>query len=104
MPDTGAAGILTAEIHQVQALQHITTAAINTSTAGQHNVRFGAGNATSVGTVTVKTPIDFIDFQILLTLTSFLLSLQDMNIRDVQFDNVNNMLIQKNHKISITRR
>jgi hypothetical protein len=104
MPDTGAAGISTAGIHQVQALQHITNAVIDTSTAGQHNVRFGAGNATSIGTVTVETPIGSIDFQVLPTSTPFLLSLQDMDAKGVQFDNVNNVLIQGNHKIPITRR
>jgi len=101
MSDTGAAGISTAEIHQVQILQHITNAVIDTLTAGQHNVRFGAENATLIRTVTVETPIDSIDFQVLPTSTPFLLSLQNMDAKGVQFDNVNNVLIQRNHKIPI---
>jgi hypothetical protein len=104
MPDTGAAGISTAGISQVQALQQIKNVTIDTSTAGQHKVRFGAGEALSIGTVIVDTPIGDINFQVLPSSTPFLLSLHDMDMKGVQFDNVNNVLIQGDKTIPITRR
>ena len=79
--DAGAAGISTAGEKQVKALQKkLTDIKVNTSTAGQHSVRFGDNPETlSLGTIGVETPFGTIYFAVMPTNTPFLLCLSDMD-------------------------
>jgi hypothetical protein len=61
--DTGAAGVSTAGILQVRSLQRkILSILIDESTKGHHHIAFGAGDAISMRTITVPTPINDIRF------------------------------------------
>lgn len=74
---------------------------IVTTTQGNHKIRFGAGDATSIGTIRVPTPIGTIEFQVLPTNTPFLPCLKDLDRLGATFDNVNDMLCQNNRKFPI---
>jgi len=108
IPDTGASSISTARKEQVEALQrehNNLNILIDTSTASKHNVHFSKGNASSLGTIVVPTPIGTIRFQVLPTNTPFLLCLKDMDDLKVKFDNITNMLVkQDGSEIPITRK
>jgi leucyl aminopeptidase (aminopeptidase T) len=61
--DTGAARISTTGILQVRSLQRrIPNILINESTKEYHHIAFGAGDVTSIETITVPTPISDIRF------------------------------------------
>ena len=57
---------------------------------------FGIGSATSIGSITIKTPIGKCEFHIVRASTPFLLSLNDMDKRGIFLDNVRNELIGNN--------
>jgi hypothetical protein len=72
MPDSGAAGVSTAGQPQFTALQKLDPLLqINAITAGQHNIRFGKGEALSQGTIDVATPLGTITFHIVPANTPF---------------------------------
>ncbi|KAI0990850.1 hypothetical protein K3495_g17337, partial [Podosphaera aphanis] len=99
LPDTGAAGVSTAGHLQVKALQkELPRIRIDTTTQGNHKIRFGAGDATSIGTIRVPTPIGTIEFEVLPTNTPFLLCLKDLDRLGAALDNVNNVLCQNGRK------
>jgi hypothetical protein len=102
MPDTGAAGISTADEPQVKVLQlKFPGIIINSSTIG-YKVKFGNNpESTSLGTVAVETPFGTICFAVMLINTPFLLCLADMDRCDVYFNNINNTLVHngKEHPI-----
>jgi hypothetical protein len=105
MPDTDAAGLSTARQQQLNALQkQDPKVKLDKSTEGQHNIKFGQGETTSVGTTHIATPIGTIAFQVLPTSTPFLLCLKDMDALKVKLDNLENMLIQDNKRTPITRK
>jgi hypothetical protein len=106
MPDTGAAGISTAGENQVRALQKIIpNTKIDTSTAGQHRVRFGDNpESVSLGTVSVETPFGIIDFQIVPANTPFLLCLSDMDKHGVYLNNILNTLVHKGKGHPVVRK
>jgi hypothetical protein len=59
MLDTGAAGVFTAGISQVLALQKLDPiVVINKSTAGKHKICFSKRKAVLLGTIQVITPAD----------------------------------------------
>ena len=73
MPDSGAAGILTAGELQLRALQKLLPSIqLDTTSAGQQKVRFGKGNDVSLGTVVVPTPLGNITFYVVPAGTLFL--------------------------------
>jgi hypothetical protein len=73
MPDSGVVKVLTAKEPQVTALQRLDPIIqLNTSTAGQHNIRFGKGMAMSLGTIQVSTPLGIITFHVVPADTPFL--------------------------------
>ena len=73
MPDSGAAGVSTAGNPQFLALQKLDPRVqLDTSTAGDHKIRFGKGTAFSQGTIQVHTPIGTITFHVVPTNTPFL--------------------------------
>lgn len=104
MPDTGAAGISTAGLEQVKALQRQMNISIDETTAGQHQIRFGKGEASSIGSINIPTPLGHICFEVVPTNTPFLLCLKDMDTLNVQFDNLQNLLIQNNKKHPVVRK
>jgi hypothetical protein len=76
MLDTGAFSISIARKPQVIALQKLDLSIkINTSTARLYQIKFGAGETVSIGTIYVTTPISNIPFHVLPTNTLFLLYL-----------------------------
>jgi hypothetical protein len=105
MPDTGAAGVSTAGEPQFKALQRIDDSVqLDTSTAGEHTIRFGKGSAVNLGTASVCTPIGTIDFYVVPTNTPFLLCLADMDKLGVKLDNLSNTLVQGQKRIPIVRK
>lgn len=106
MPDTGAAGISTAGENQVKALQKkIPSTKIDTSTAGQHRVRFGDNpESISLGTVAVETPFGSIDFQVVPANTPFLFCLSDMDKYGVYLNNILNILVYRGKGYPIIRK
>jgi hypothetical protein len=101
MPDTGASGVSTGGELQFYALQaQDRSISLDKSTAGQHRIRFGKGEAVSLGTTRIDTPIGRIDFHILPTNTPFLLCIRDMDSLRVRLDNLKNILI-KDDKLAI---
>ncbi|HEY2455482.1 MAG TPA: hypothetical protein VGI71_23255 [Scandinavium sp.] len=105
MPDTGAAGVSTAGQSQSIALQQLDSSIkIDSSTAGQHQIRFGKGEAVSIGTLQVPTPLGTITFHVIPTNTPFLLCLRDMDNLKIKFDNLDNVLIQNGKRFPIVRK
>jgi hypothetical protein len=89
MPDSGAAGISIARKPQVIALQKLDPIiSINTSTTGNHKIRFGKGEAVSIGIIQVSTPLGNITFHVLPINTPFLYYLQNINRMKVKLDNI----------------
>ena len=66
---------------------------IDTTTAGQHKIRFRKGEALSQGTVNVPTPLGSITFHVVPADTPFLLYIQDIDRIGVKLDNLENVLI-----------
>jgi hypothetical protein len=105
MPDSGAAGVSIAGKPQVVALQKLDPiVSIDTSIAGNHKIRFGKGEAISIGTIQVGTPLGNITFHVLPTNTPFLYCLQDMDRMKVKLDNIQNMLVQSKKVVPIVRK
>ncbi|KAI0991560.1 hypothetical protein K3495_g16627, partial [Podosphaera aphanis] len=95
MPDTGAAGVSTAGEPQFIALQRLNPdVKIEKSSAGEHKIRFGKGEVTSLGSTEVNTPLGPITFHVVPLNTPFLLCIQDMKRMGVILDNLQNVLIQ----------
>ena len=101
--DTGAAVRSTAGHQQFKALAQIMDVKLDDARAGEANIRFGIGQATSIGTVDVKTPIGTVTFHVLPADTPFLLSLKDLDDHKVRFDNLENKLIQGEKQIPVVR-
>jgi len=94
MPDSGAAGVSTAGEPQFEALKKLfPSIKLDTTTAGQHKIKFSKGEAISQGTATVNTPIRLITFYIVPANTPFLFCIQDIDKLGVKLDNLENVLI-----------
>lgn len=80
--DTGASTKSTAGFDQYMALKRShpeMNLEMDTATKGQVNVIFGVGSASSLGSVTVPTPVGDVEFHIVEPNTPFLLCLADMD-------------------------
>jgi hypothetical protein len=89
MPDSGTAGVSTARKPQVIAFQKLDPiVSIDTSTTGNHKIRFGKKKAMSISTIQVGTPLGNIMFHVFPTNTPFLYYLQDINRMKVKLDNI----------------
>ena len=106
LPDTGAARVSTAGKEQYLALQREDPSVqMDESTAGQASIRFGKGSTTtSIGTVTIETPIGTTKFHVLDTPTPFLLCLADMDRLGVYFNNTTDELIRGKKTIPVIRK
>jgi hypothetical protein len=78
MINTGALRQLTAGWGQYLAYQKVQNILINIITTGVINVQFGIGFTTSVGLITVNTPVGAIEFHLVKANTLFLLCLADI--------------------------
>jgi hypothetical protein len=97
--------VSTAGEPQFTALQRLDPSIrLNTSTAGQQRIKFGKGEAISIGTATVPTPLGPITFHVVPANTPFLLCLQDMDRIGAKLDNIDNMLVQGNLRIPVVRK
>ena len=92
MIDTGAAHHSTAGYSQLIALQKHQNVQVDKTKAGAIIVQFGIGKATSIGAVIVKTPIGNVDFYVIQADTLFLLSLKDLDLLGVYFNNLINRI------------
>ena len=106
LPDTGAAGVSTAGENQFIALRKKNpSVTLNTSTAGEHHIRFGDNpDVASIGTVEVATPFGMVCFHVVPANTPFLFSLHDMDKHNVHFDNTRNLLIHGNKHYPVVRK
>jgi hypothetical protein len=79
---------------------------LNRTKTGTVNVQFGIESTASLESLTIDTSIGLVEFHVIKTDTSFLLSLADMNRLKIYFNNVENILfmITKNRDLSVIRR
>lgn len=104
MIDTGAARVSTAGESQFRALCKIQKLQMDRSQAGQANICFGIGTAKSIGSTIIQTPLGKVIFHIMPSNTPFLLCLRDMDILQVKFDNLKNVLIQGKTIVPVIRK
>ena len=105
MPDTGAAGISTAEEPQLQALQRTNTSLrLDRTVTRDHRIRFKKGSIITKGIVTVDTPLRPITFHIIPENTPFLYCIQDIDRIGVKLDNLQNVLVQGKKVVLIVRK
>jgi hypothetical protein len=67
-------------------------------------VQFGIGTTTSIGSLTIQTPIGRVEFHIVQADTPFLLCLTDMDKLEVYYNNLTNKLVTPKGPVLITRR
>ncbi|KAI0998001.1 hypothetical protein K3495_g10188 [Podosphaera aphanis] len=104
MPDTGAAGVLTARNPRFEALKRLKPMTkLDASTAGRHDIKFGKGTAKSIGTTLVNTPLGEILFYVVPANTPFLFCVQDMDRMGVYLDNFRNVLVQGGKHVPVIR-
>jgi hypothetical protein len=105
IPDNGTTGVSITRKPQVIIFQKLDPiVSINIFIAGNHKIRFRKGEAISIGTIQVSTPLGNIIFYILLTNILFLYCFQDINYIKVKLDNIQNMLAQNKKIIPIIRK
>jgi hypothetical protein len=105
MLDSGAASISTARKPQVIAFQRLEpTSSIDTSIAGNHKIKFGAGKAVLLGTIEIATLLGNIIFHMLLTNTLFLFYLQNTDRIGIKLNNLKNILVQSNKIVPVIRK
>jgi len=101
--DTGAAGFSTGGYDQFVALQRCQHGVkLNQDKKGTVKVVFGIGEASSMGSVQVETPIGTVEFHIVEANTPFLLCLKDMCRLGVYYDNLDDELCVKGTNIKYT--
>ena len=104
MIDTGASAYSTAGYGQFLAYSKIIETAINLAKAGAVNVQFDIGSISSIGSITIATPIGQAEFHVVEADTPFLLCLADLDRLDVYYNNTNDTLVQRESTISVIRR
>lgn len=101
--DTGASQRSTAGYQQCVAYQRLHPE-VKIKEGSGAPIKFGIGEATPKGTITVLTAIGIVDFHVVDAVTPFLLCLQDMDRLQVKYDNLRNVLIQGDRAHRVTRR
>ena len=106
MVDTGAAGKSTAGYGQYQAYSKLFgSTPIDKSHHGAVTATFGIGTTSSVGSITINTPIGTCQFHIVEANTPFLLGINDMDEKRIMLDNLQNKLVFSSGKnLPIVRR
>ncbi|KAL2885168.1 Ribonuclease H-like domain [Ceratocystis lukuohia] len=103
--DTGAAKVSTAGISQFKALQALKPElALDTATKGHIKVRFGMGQASSLGTTVIDTGVGSVTFHVMDADTPFLLSLADLDRLGAFFNNTKNKLVKGAVHVNVFRR
>jgi hypothetical protein len=96
MIDTEAAGKSTAGYNQYTAYEKLfRETPIDTGQEGAVKATFGIGSTTSIGSITISTPIGQCEFYIVNANTPFLLSLTEMDAKKITLNNVQNKLTSK---------
>ena len=97
IPDTGAAKSSTGGLEQFLALQRdIPSLKLDKAWDGNVSVRFGVeGPLNAIGVGLVTTPTGKIHFQIIPSLSPFLIFLQDMDNIGVYLNNITNAFVTK---------
>ncbi|EKD14167.1 polyprotein [Drepanopeziza brunnea f. sp. 'multigermtubi' MB_m1] len=104
MIDSGAANFSTASLPQLRALQKkYPEVQLDTSRAGEKSVKYGIGSATSIGAVTLQTPLGQVEFHVVKSDVPFLFSLADIDKHKVILDNLRNVLVQRKREIPMVR-
>ena len=67
--DTGASKRSTAEFGQYLAYTKTHAASLDTTRAGLVNVQFGIGSASSIGSITIETPVGNVEFHVVHAVT-----------------------------------
>jgi hypothetical protein len=89
MPDSGAARVFIARKPQVVIFQKLDLIVlINIFITRNHKIRFGKGEAISIGIIQVGIPLGNIMFYVLLTNILFLYYFQDIDRIKVKLDNI----------------
>lgn len=101
--DTGASQRSTAGYGQVRAYQKNHPATIDTARAGMVKVQFGIGTTTSIGSLTIQTPIGRVEFHVVQADTLFLLCLADMDKLKVYYNNLTNKLVTPKGPVPVIR-
>jgi hypothetical protein len=106
MVDTGAAGKSTAGYNQYTAYKKLFgKTPIDTGQEGAVKATFGIGLTTSIGSITISTPIGQCEFHVVKANTPFLLSLAEIDTKKITLDNVQNKLTSKDGtSVPIVRR
>lgn len=106
MIDTGAAGKSTAGYNQYIAYEKLFgKTPIDTGQEGAVKATFGIGSTTSIGSITIPTPIGQCEFYIVNANTPFLLSLAEMDTKKITLNNIQNKLISEDGaSVPIVRR
>ncbi len=109
MIDSGASAKSTAEYDQYLAFKKNkidSSVDLNFSRAEAVSIQFGIESASSIESLTIDIPFEVVEFHVIKTDISFLLSLADMNRLKVYFNNVENILnmIIQNRKLPVIRR
>ncbi|CZT51663.1 uncharacterized protein RSE6_12841 [Rhynchosporium secalis] len=102
MIDTGAAKVSTVGKGQYEAYKALYKAELLLSRG--ISIKFGIGNASSIGVLIVPLPIGEIQFEVMTTDTPFLLYLDDMDKLKVMLDNLRNVLIILSGDVPIIRK
>lgn len=102
--NSGAATRSTGGVGQLKALQRILSVELDKTTTGSTNFVFGIGSISSIGTVTMDTPLGIIVFHIAQVNTPFLLYLADIDKLGAFFNNLTNEVIQSNRSYPVIRR
>ena len=104
MIDTGASMKSTVGYGQYQAYNSIHDSPISEIRKGEVKIKFGIGTTSSIGSITVESPIGNIDFHVVEADTPFLLCLADMDRLRVHYNNVTDVLITPTGELPIVRR
>jgi hypothetical protein len=103
MVDTGAARISTAGKRQYHAYIK-TFGPTQLDTSETASVRFGVGDAHSIGSIRVDMPIGTAKFHVVDADTPFLLCLQDMDKMGVYYNNISDRIVHPGGSYPIVRR
>jgi hypothetical protein len=102
--DTGASRRSTTGYEQYLAYTINHPERIDTSRARMAKITFRIGSVSSIGSVTVQTPIGKVEFHVLETDTPFLLCIDDMDALKAYYNNVTNILVTPKGTFLVIRR
>jgi len=99
-----AAIVLTASYKQARAYIKKYSVKLKIKRDEEIKTTFEIGEATSIGTIDINSPIGYICFYIVYASISFLLYLQNINKLDIYFNNLIDELIAQNRHYFIVRK